>query len=65
MAKVSPGEFGRQVKQEVTKVTWPGKRETLVTGVMVFIMVFIMAMFFLGVDFVIRQLMEFILGLGA
>lgn len=64
MAKISPGEFGRQVKQEVAKVTWPSQRETLVTGVMVFIMVFIMAMFFLGVDALIRQFMSFILGLG-
>ena len=64
MAKTSPGEFVRQVRQEGSKVTWPTPRETSVTAVMVFIMVAIMAVFFLGVDFVLNAGVQFLLGLG-
>lgn len=64
MAKTNPGEFVRQVRQEVSKVTWPTRKEAVVTTIMVFIMVFIMALFFLGVDAVLSGLIQWILGLG-
>ena len=64
MAKTNPGEFVRQVRQEVSKVTWPTRKEAVVTTVMVFIMVFIMALFFLGVDKLLSGLVRWILGLG-
>jgi preprotein translocase subunit SecE len=64
MAKVNPGQFIREVRREVSKVTWPTRRETAVTTGMVFLMVFLAAMFF----FVVDQLLSFgvrqILGLG-
>ena len=50
MAKTSPGEFIRQVRQETSKVTWPSRKELGISVVMVFIMVFIASMFFLLVD---------------
>ncbi|WP_374765245.1 preprotein translocase subunit SecE [Yunchengibacter salinarum] len=64
MAKTTPGEFVRQVRQEGSKVTWPTPRETSVTSVMVFIMVSIMAVFFLGVDFLLNAGVQWLLGLG-
>lgn len=64
MAKTSPTEFVRQVRQEGAKVTWPTPRETTVTSVMVFIMVVIMSIFFLGVDFVLNAVVQWLLGLG-
>lgn len=64
MAKTNPGEFVRQVRQEVSKVTWPTRKEAVVTTVMVFIMVFIMSLFFLGVDKILSGLVRWILGLG-
>ncbi|GHF32001.1 protein translocase subunit SecE [Kordiimonas sediminis] len=64
MAKTSPGDFVRQVRQEGRKVTWPTPKETSVTSVMVFIMVAFMAIFFLGVDFLLNAGVQFILGLG-
>ena len=39
MAKISPGEFAQQVRQEVAKVTWPTRKETMITTAMVFVMV--------------------------
>lgn len=54
MAKNSPVEFFQQVRAETAKVTWPTRRETLITTAMVFAMVFLAAVFFLVVDQVIR-----------
>jgi preprotein translocase subunit SecE len=43
-------EFIQQVRTETGKVTWPTRRETMMTAVMVVIMTTILALFFLGVD---------------
>ncbi|MBI3496459.1 MAG: preprotein translocase subunit SecE [Proteobacteria bacterium] len=55
-----PGEFVRQVRQEIAKVTWPSRKETLVTTAMVFLMSILAALFFFIIDsvaaFVIRQI---------
>jgi preprotein translocase subunit SecE len=64
MAKVSPGEFIQQVRNEVAKVTWPSRKETLVTTGMVFVVVFLTAMFFFVVDEVLAYGIRTILGLG-
>ena len=50
MAKVSPGEFIRQVRVETSKVHWPTRKETIATGIMVMIMALTLAFFFFGVD---------------
>ena len=50
MAKTNPGEFVREVRQEVAKVTWPTRKETMVTTAMVFVMVFLLMIFFFFVD---------------
>lgn len=63
MAKVNPAQFIRQVRQEVGKVTWPTRKETVVTTVMVFIMVLLAALFFFFSDQVISLVVEFILSL--
>jgi len=62
MAKTSPAEFVRQVRQETSKVTWPTRKETMVTTVMVFIMAAVMAVFFLGVDQALSYFIKLILG---
>jgi preprotein translocase subunit SecE len=64
MAKVSPGEFIQQVRQEVAKVTWPSRKETMVTTGMVFLMVFLAAMFFFVIDEVLGYGIRAILGWG-
>ena len=55
MAKTSPVEFFQQVRQEVSRVTWPTRKETTVTTIMVFVMVAIASVFFLLADQVIRH----------
>ncbi|MBI4275687.1 MAG: preprotein translocase subunit SecE [Rhizobiales bacterium] len=65
MAKISPFKFTQEVRSETDKVTWPTRRETAITTVMVFIMVTIAAVFFLIADQIIRFVITFILGLGS
>jgi preprotein translocase subunit SecE len=50
VAKVSPGEFIRQVRIETGKVHWPTRKETIATTIMVMIMTMILALFFFGTD---------------
>jgi preprotein translocase subunit SecE len=64
MAKTSPVEFFQQVRQEVSRVTWPSRKETVVTTAMVFVMVFIAAAFFFVVDQVFSAGVRLIFGLG-
>lgn len=64
MAKVNPAEFAREVRAEVAKVTWPTRKETLVTTGMVFVMVIIFAIFFLVIDQILAFGMRALLGIG-
>ena len=68
MAKTSPAEFVRQVRQETSKVTWPTRKETMVTTGMVFVMVVLASTFFFIADFLlswgVRLLLEFLGGGG-
>lgn len=64
MAKTSPGQFIREVRQETSKVTWPTRKETIVSTIMVFIMVFLAALFFFIVDQILSFGIGQILGLG-
>ncbi len=65
MARTNPVEFFQQVRQEVAKVTWPTRQETMVTTVMVFIMVVISSLFFLLADQVLSWFVKLVLGLGS
>jgi preprotein translocase subunit SecE len=65
MAKVSPIEFFRQVRQETSKVTWPSRKETLITTAMVFVMGLVAALFFFAVDSILRFVVQLVLGLGS
>ena len=64
MAKTSPAEFFRQVRQEVSRVTWPTRKETGVTTAMVFVMVAIASVFFLAADMIMRNVVTLVLGIG-
>ena len=64
MAKTTPALFVKQVRQEIAKVTWPSRRETSVSTLMVFVMVMLAAVFFLVVDQVFAQSVKFMFGLG-
>ena len=65
MAKTNPFDFIQQVRSEAAKVTWPTRKETMITTAMVFVMVVVASVFFLVVDQVIGWgVRSVILGLG-
>jgi len=64
MAKTSPAQFMRQVRQEASKVTWPSRRETGISTAMVLIMTVIAAIFFLLVDQLLALGVSLLFGLG-
>ena len=61
MAKVSPGEFIRQVRAETSKVYWPTRKETVATGIMVLIMSMLLALFFFGIDALFNTAVKYLL----
>lgn len=61
MAKTNPLEFFQQVRQETRKVTWPSRRETVITTIMVLILSAVAALFFLGVDAILKWVVDLIL----
>ena len=61
---VNPVKFLREVRAEASKVTWPSRRETLITTALVIVMVLIASVFFVSVDQVLRLLVTFILSLA-
>jgi preprotein translocase subunit SecE len=65
VARVSPGEFIRQVRAETAKVVWPTRQETLRTTIMVLIMTGMLALFFLATDSAFSAIVQFLLGLLA
>ncbi|MCB2052969.1 MAG: preprotein translocase subunit SecE [Geminicoccaceae bacterium] len=64
MAKTSPAQFVREVRQELSKVTWPTRRELIFTTISVLAMSALAAIFFFLVDQVIALGVELILGMG-
>jgi preprotein translocase subunit SecE len=60
----NPLQFLQEVRQEASKVTWPTRRETLITTGLVLLMVLFAALFFLAVDQTLRLIVRLILSLG-
>jgi preprotein translocase subunit SecE len=65
MAKFSPFKFLQEVRSETDKVTWPTRRETMITTIMVFVMVAVASVLFLVADQAIRILITFVLGIAS
>ena len=59
----SPFKFLQEVRSETAKVTWPSRRETVITTIMVFIMVAAASVFFFVADQLLRVVVTFILGI--
>jgi preprotein translocase subunit SecE len=64
LAKLNPAQFIREVRQEVAKVTWPTRKETLITTGLVLAMSALAAIFFLVVDKLVQLASRLIFGLG-
>jgi preprotein translocase subunit SecE len=55
MATKNPFEFVQEVREEANKVTWPTRRETMITSMMVLALIVIASMFFFVVDFFLNK----------
>ena len=64
LARLDPAQYVRDVRTEVAKVTWPSRKETLITTGLVLAMSALAAMFFLVVDQVIALGMRGLFGMG-
>ena len=65
MASTNPITFLQQVRQEVSKVTWPGRNEVLISTIMVLVLVIAASLFFLAADQVISWLVGLMLSIRA
>lgn len=63
MAAMNPIKFLQEVRQEVGKVTWPSRQETLISTVMVLAMVALASLFFLAADQIISWLVQAVLAI--
>lgn len=64
MAKTNPFEFIQQVRQETAKVTWPTRKETVITTIMVLIMVALASIFFFIADQILGGVVGLLLEAG-
>jgi len=63
MASFNPAKFIREVRQEMDKVTWPTRKETTVSTLMVLALVTVASTFFVVVDMVISAVVRAIIGI--
>ena len=63
MSTTNPFQFIQQVRSEVSKITWPTRREVLLTTIMVFVMSAIAAVIFALVDLLIRSGIQSVLNI--
>jgi preprotein translocase subunit SecE len=61
---VDPAKFIRDVRAEVSKVTWPSRKETLITTGLVFVLSGLAALFFFVADQVIGVGVRMLFGVG-
>ena len=62
---INPFKYVQQVRNEVSKIVWPTRKETMTTTVMVFIMSALIALFFFIIDTITSNLLDIILKLSS
>jgi len=63
--KTTPAQFVRQVRQEVKKITWPQRRDTLMSSAIVIVLIIIFSLFFLLTDQVWSFLIKKVIQIGS
>jgi len=58
-------EFARETQREISKVTWPSRKETVTTTIVVVVMALIASVFFFGVDSALGYLIGHLLGMNS
>ena len=62
--KTSIADFIRETRQEITKVIWPTRKETLVTTALIVVAALIAGVFFLGIDSALGFVISRVLGMN-
>ena len=60
----NPFQFLQEVRVEAGKVTWPTRRETMITTGLVILMVLFASLFFVAVDQALRLIVRLLLSIG-
>jgi preprotein translocase subunit SecE len=63
-SKTNPIAFLQQVRSETSKITWPSRRETMISTVMVLVMVVFTSLFFFAADQLIGWVLAYVLNVG-
>ncbi|KJX88085.1 putative preprotein translocase subunit secE [Agrobacterium tumefaciens] len=63
-SKTNPFTFLQQVRAEASKITWPSRRETMISTATVLVMVIFAALFFFAADQLIGWLLSLVLNVG-
>jgi len=61
----NPLKYVQQVRNEVSKIVWPTRKETMTTTLMVFVMSAIVALFFFIIDTITSNVLDIILKLAS
>ena len=62
--RTNPAQFVRQVRQEINRITWASRRETMFASLSVFVMALIASIFFLLVDLMLSNIVQYLLSFG-
>ena len=62
---INPFKYVQQVRNEVSKIVWPTRKETMTTTIMVFIMSALIALFFSIIDTITSNVLDIILKLSS
>ncbi len=62
---INPFKYVQQVRNEVSKIVWPTRKETMTTTVMVLIMSALVALFFFIIDTITSNILDIILKLSS
>ena len=60
--KTNPAQFVRQIRSELSKVTWPAKKDTFISSTIVIVLIMLFSIFFLLTDqlwaFLIKKIIQ-------
>ena len=61
MARTTPIQFIHQTRAEISKITWPARREVFLTSMMVLLLAVALATFFGLTDLLVRWSLQWVL----
>ena len=63
--KTNPAQFVREVRQELSRVIWPQRRDTLISSAIVILLIAVFSLFFLLTDQIWSFMIKKIISIGS